>query len=283
MKKLMLIIAMLFICTSCSNGNNSSSSKSENESTSTPTSETSAQTTVSTESTTANITTTEKKEEDKTLDINRFDTAKPIISLTFDDGPNTTTTPKVLETLEKYDIVATFFVIGTNINDSSGKVMKQAFDMGCEIANHSNTHSNLSKLELDKVFEELKITSDKVESIIGQPTAVFRPPYIAVSQEMYDNIDMPIICGIGSDDWDSSVSVEDRATPIIKNIKDGDIILLHDFQGNQKTVDALDIIIPALLAQGYQFATVSELFAVKEIEPQKNILYTNVMQKGKWG
>lgn len=286
MKKLSLIIAMLLICTSCSNGNSSTSLENTSENSSTSTSETTAQTTAQT--TTQTTSTTESTPpntddtEDIALDISRFDTEKPVIALTFDDGPNTNTTVKVLEKLEKYDIVATFFVIGININENSGEIMKQAVDMGCEIGNHSNTHANLSKLTFDEVMEELNTTADLVKKYTGKTPKVFRPPFIAINQEMYDKIEMPVIAGIGAEDWKPEINAEKRAEMIISQVKDGTFILLHDMNGNQQTVDALDIIIPTLLDQGYQFATVSELFAVKKVTPQKNVLYGNVLQEGKW-
>lgn len=285
MKKLSLIIAMLLICTSCSTGNSSSSpSKSIDENSNTSANQTTVQTTTQATTTTSESTTpSTNKEEDIVLDTSRFDPEKPIIALTFDDGPNTNTTVKVLEKLKKYDVVATFFVIGVNINDGSGKVMKQAVDMGCEIGNHSKTHPRLSDLTFEEVMEELNYTDDLVKKFTGKTPKVFRPPYIAINQEMFDKIEMPVIGGIGAEDWKSEINAEKRAEMIINQVEDGIFILLHDMNGNQQTVDALDIIIPTLLEQGYQFATVSELFAVKGITPQKNVLYGNVMQQGKWG
>ena len=90
---------------------------------------------------------------------------------------------------------------------------------------------------------------------------------------------MPFIAGIGANDWEDRVTAEMRARMILRQAKDGDIILLHDAQGNSKTVEALDTIIPELKKQGYKFVTVSELFRVKGIEPDMTKVYTNVMQK----
>lgn len=207
-----------------------------------------------------------------------IDPEKPMIALTFDDGPNITTTVQVLDMLEKYQVTASFFLIGNNINDSSAKVVKRAYDMGCEIDNHSKTHSYMNQMEADAIIEEVKFVSDKVEEITGEPTRFFRPPYIATSGTMYDNIDMPFICGVGCNDWDNMVTVQQRIDNTISQVKDGTIILLHDSQGNSKTVEALDTIIPTLLDEGYQFVTVSELFEAKgiEISAEDTNLYTIV-------
>lgn len=195
-----------------------------------------------------------------------IDPDKPVIALTFDDGPNNTTTLSVLDILEKYQVRASFFLVGNNITESTEKVIRRADEMGCEIDNHSRSHNYMNKLTAEEIKEEAAFVSDKVEEITGKPTKFFRPPYIAVNNTMYENIDMPFICGYGCNDWDPKVSAEDRIKSVLENVQDGTIILLHDSQGNDATVEALDTIIPSLLEQGYQFATVSELFEAKGIE-----------------
>ena len=201
------------------------------------------------------------------------------IALTFDDGPNSTTTNEVIDKLEKYGIVASFFLIGNNINDESAKAVKRAYDLGCEIDNHSRTHSNMTELSAEEIQEEFKFVDDKVVEITGEHTKFFRPPYISVHQIMFDNIDVTFIAGIGANDWEDRVTAEMRAKMILKQAKDGDIILLHDAEGNSMTVEALDTIIPELQKQGYKFVTVTELFKAKGIEPDMEKVYTNVLQK----
>ncbi len=201
------------------------------------------------------------------------------IALTFDDGPNTTTTNEVLDMLEKHEIVASFFLIGNNINDDSAKSVKRAYDMGCEINNHSRTHSDMTTMTAEEIQAEYEFVDDKVFEITGEHTKFFRPPYISVHQIMFDNIDVPFIAGIGANDWDDRITAEKRAKTILKQAKDGDIILLHDAEGNSMTVEALDTIIPELKAQGYKFVTVSELFKAKGIDPDMEKVYTNVTQQ----
>ena len=209
-----------------------------------------------------------------------IDPSKPVIALTFDDGPNTTTTNQVLDLLDKYQVRASFFLIGDNINDESAKSVKRAYDMGCEINNHSKTHSYMNKMEDEDIRSEVQYVNDKIVEITGESAKFFRPPYIAVNNAMYDCIDMPFINGIGCNDWDSSVEVETRLKRLNRQMKDGVIILLHDVQGNDKTVELLDILIPQLLEEGYQFATVSELFEAKgvEISGDDTNLYSNVQK-----
>ncbi len=204
------------------------------------------------------------------------------IALTFDDGPNSTTTNEVIDKLEKYGIVASFFLVGNNIDDESAKAVKRAYDLGCEIDNHSRTHSNMTELSAEEIKAEYDYTDGKVYEITGEHTKFFRPPYIAVHQIVFDNVDVPFIAGIGANDWEDRVTAEMRARMILKQAKDGDIILLHDAEGNSMTVEALDTIIPELQKQGYKFVTVTELFRAKGIEPDMEKVYTNVMQKNQY-
>lgn len=204
------------------------------------------------------------------------------IALTFDDGPNSTTTNEVIDKLDKYGIVASFFLVGNNIDDESAKAVKRAYDLGCEIDNHSRTHSNMTELSAEEIKAEYDYTDGKVYEITGEHTKFFRPPYIAVHQIVFDNVDVPFIAGIGANDWEDRVTAEMRARMILKQAKDGDIILLHDAEGNSMTVEALDTIIPELQKQGYKFVTVTELFRAKGIEPDMEKVYTNVMQKNQY-
>lgn len=195
-----------------------------------------------------------------------LDPSKPTIAITFDDGPNATTTMEVLDILEKYQVRASFFLIGTNINDESAKSVKRAFDLGCDIENHSKTHSYMDKMTADEIKDEVAYVNDKVKEITGTTPKFFRPPYIAVNNTMYDNIDMTFISGYGCNDWDDKVTAEYRAKYLEKKAADGVIFLLHDAEGNSKTVEALDKAIPILLEKGFQFATISELFELKGVE-----------------
>lgn len=254
------------------------------EETSETASETAAQTAAETASSAA-----ETKEETTVTRPERptFTKEDKVIALTFDDGPNLTTTTAVINKLEEYDIVASFFLVGDNItgnaNEGTAKVFKRAYDMGCEINSHSKTHSNMTEMSPEDIKVEMDYTSDKIFEITGERPHFFRPPYIAVNDVMFESIDLPFIAGYGANDWEDSVSADERAEKVLSQAKDGTIILLHDMQGNSKTVEALDTIIPALKDEGYNFVTVSELFAAKGVEPQDNIVYSYAEQTAMYG
>ena len=233
------------------------------ESTETSAPETSAETTAQPDETVASA--PEGGDTVKRIDY-ELDPSKPTIAITFDDGPNATTTMEILDVLEKYQVRASFFLIGTNINDESAKSVKRAYDLGCDIENHSKTHSYMDKMTSDEIKDEVAYVNDKVKEITGTTPKFFRPPYIAVNNTMYDNIDMTFISGYGCNDWEDRVTAEYRAKYLEKKAADGVIFLLHDAEGNSKTVEALDKAIPILLEKGFQFATISELFELKGVE-----------------
>lgn len=233
------------------------------ESTETSAPETSAETTAQTDETASSA--PEGGDTVKRIDY-ELDPSKPTIAITFDDGPNATTTMEILDVLEKYQVRASFFLIGTNINDESAKSVKRAYDLGCDIENHSKTHSYMDKMTADEIKDEVAYVNDKVKEITGTTPKFFRPPYIAVNNTMYDNIDMTFISGYGCNDWEDRVTAEYRAKYLEKKAADGVIFLLHDAEGNSKTVEALDKAIPILLEKGFQFATISELFELKGVE-----------------
>ncbi len=203
---------------------------------------------------------------------------KPLVALTFDDGPNTTTTVEILNLLEEYHIPASFFLVGNNITATTAPVVKRTYDMGCELGNHSKTHSVMPEMTKEEIQEEITYVSGKIKEITGEAPRFFRPPYIAVNDTMYEAIDMPFICGAGCNDWDANVSVKERVDTTLAQLKDGTIILLHDSEGNYQTVEALKILIPMLLEQGYRFVTVKELFECKGVAIREDDtgLYTYV-------
>ncbi len=202
----------------------------------------------------------------------------PLIALTFDDGPNTVITPQVLDTLEEYDAVGTFFLIAQNITPESAEVVHRAQAMGCEIENHSVTHGFMDKMTVDEIREEVRVCTEKIVEITGRAPQFFRPPFISVSKAMYDNIDLTFICGIGCEDWVPTVSAQERIDRVLAAAEDGQIVLLHDMQWNQNTADALKTIIPELKKRGFEFVTVSQLFEKKNVTPQRCWLYSNVLQ-----
>ncbi len=208
---------------------------------------------------------------------------KKYVSLSFDDGPSSDSTMNdMLDILENYKIKASFFLIGNKIDDKNSKVIKRAFDMGCDIQNHSWTHSHMDKLSKEEIKDEYDKTDDAIIKITGKRPEFFRPPYIDVSYDMYDVIKVPFICGKGCTDWEDEVSADDRCNRMLQMAEDGTIFLLHVMEGNSRTVKAVDSVVPLLKERGYEFVTVPELFKLKNINPdQKNSLWDVVKENYK--
>lgn len=200
------------------------------------------------------------------------------IALTFDDGPNTTTTIEVLNLLKKYGVTASFFLIADEINEESKKSVVACAEHGCEICNHSKTHRDMTKLSKEEIKEEIEYTDKVIEEITGYKPRFFRPPYILVSKDMVEVIDKPFICGIHGEDWESGVLAQQRADMILSQAEDNSIILMHDMTGNDETVKALDILIPKLLQEGFEFVTISRIFEAADAVPTvgTGIVYSNV-------
>lgn len=201
------------------------------------------------------------------------------ISLTFDDGPNLGddhTMNDMLDLLEKNDVVGSFFLIGNKINDENAKVIKRAFDMGCDIENHSWTHPAMPELTKEEMIEEYEKCDQAIIKITGKKPEFFRPPYIAVNDLMHQVIPTPFIQGHGCKDWELDVSAEERIKLLEEGTKDGVLFLLHVMEGNINTLKALEYLIPKLKKEGYTFVTVPEMFRIKGISFQGHTgkLYT---------
>ena len=202
----------------------------------------------------------------------------PMIALTFDDGPNTVITPQVLDILEENGAVGTFFLIAQNITPESAEMVRRAVAMGCDIENHSVTHGFMDEMTPEQIREEVKTCSEKITEITGRAPEFFRPPFIRVSQDMYDNIGLTFICGAGCEDWVPEVSAQARIERVLANAEDGQIVLLHDMEWNVNTVEALKTIVPELKKRGYRFVTCARLFEEAGVTPVRGRLYSNVYQ-----
>ena len=104
----------------------------------------------------------------------------------------------------------------------------------------------------------------------------FRPPYINYNQTMYDLIDLYFISGYGCEDWEPSVSAQERVDRVLQAAKPGFMILMHDMVDNLQTVEAIKILIPELKKQGYEFVTIRDIFKKSGTKPQKNVIYMGI-------
>lgn len=195
----------------------------------------------------------------------------PMIALTFDDGPNHNTS-RVLDILEKYNIKATFFILGTNI-EGNEKIIKRMNDLGMEIGNHMFSHKLLTKQTDNTIKKEVDKVDNLIFNIINKYPTLIRPSYGTVNNRIKKLMNRPIIIwNIDTLDWKYHNSKQ-IANRVFKDVSDGDIILMHDIY--RATANSLEIIIPKLLKDGYQFVTVSELLYYKEIDKVAGSVYSH--------
>ncbi|WP_447402392.1 polysaccharide deacetylase family protein [Lysinibacillus sp. fkY74-1] len=182
--------------------------------------------------------------------------SKKRVALTFDDGPDAKVTPQILATLQKYDAKATFFMVGRNV-PKNATIVKQIYDAGHEIGNHTSNHKKLTALSISGVRQEVNGTSNAIYAAIGQYPTVFRPPYGATNEQVCSVMTIPsILWSIDTLDWKHHNP--DKILAYVKaSVKDGSIILMHDI--HQTTANGLDNVLLYLQKQGYEFVTVSEI------------------------
>jgi cellulose synthase/poly-beta-1,6-N-acetylglucosamine synthase-like glycosyltransferase/peptidoglycan/xylan/chitin deacetylase (PgdA/CDA1 family) len=209
------------------------------------------------------------------------------VSLSFDDGPDPTWTPKILKILKEKNVVGTFFMIGSEAQNNVG-VMRQVYREGHEIGNHTWFHPDISEISNSSVDLELNLTERLFAAELGVQPLYFRPPY-SIDQEPDTNDQAApadriqnlgyIIIGdkIDTDDWDENPpkSPQEITDSVFQQIADmqtrtwmrGSIILLHDGGGDRAaTVAALPILIDALRARGYKIVPVSALMGKTRAE-----------------
>lgn len=201
----------------------------------------------------------------------RVDTTDKVIALTFDDGPHPYLTPKILDILDKYNVKATFFVVGEMVK-SYPSALKAVALRGHEIGNHTFSHLPESEGGLNKLKKEIEETEKLIFKLTGKKTFLFRPPTGYCCQSA---VNMTSELGYKTVVWDIDTKDWAHRTPsqilfeVKKYAQNGSIILFHDFIGkNSPTPQALELIIPWLKAQGYRFVTAGELIELGEESQQ---------------
>ncbi len=184
------------------------------------------------------------------------------IALTFDDGPHPYYTRQILEILDKYNVKATFFFVGQNI-ENYPETAELVYKAGHEIGNHTYTHSRVKAMERGELLSELNRCDDAIYEIDEYRPRLFRPPEGAFDDEVENAakaLDYSIILwSIDTRDWEH-MPPKKILSGVLSSVKSGDIILMHDYIGrNSPTPEALEMLIPALVERGYSFVRVSEL------------------------
>ena len=187
-----------------------------------------------------------------------IDPDKPMIALTYDDGPSANT-PKILDVLEKYDARATFFVVGDRVdgNSSYQSYVKRACELNCQIGNHTYSHAALTRLSQSSIRSQISRCDSAVKKAAGVTPAVMRPPGGSRNSTVDQAVGKPLILwSIDTEDWRTR-NASSTISAVLDHVRDGDIVLMHDLYSS--TAEASQTIIPELIRRGYQLVTVEEL------------------------
>lgn len=190
---------------------------------------------------------------------------KPMIALTFDDGPHPENTIKILDILNRHNAKATFFMLGDNVQNNQW-IPRRVVEQGSEIGTHTVNHKNLNKLCDDDISYEISRSSKLLEEASGTSIKLFRAPYGNANENVKRIAKMQnksiILWNIDTEDWKSK-DAKKVSEHVLSNVKEGDIVLMHDLYSS--TVEATEIIVEELTNRGYELVTISKLFESKGI------------------
>lgn len=182
------------------------------------------------------------------------------IALTFDDGPSSSVTPGVLDTLKRHNVKATFFVLGSSVIQNPGLV-KRELEEGHQVGSHSWDHPQLTKQSTQEVYNQILKTQKAVFDQTGYFPTTMRPPYGAVNKQVAEEIGLPIIqWSVDTEDWKyRNAGIVTKK--VLAGAMDGAIVLMHDI--HKTTAASLDTTLTKLKSQGYEFVTIDELYGEK--------------------
>lgn len=211
-----------------------------------------------------------------------LDPDKPMIALTFDDGPavNTDSSDRILDVLEKNNAKASFFMVGYYASQNPDNVKRKA-ELKMELGNHTWDHSRYGN---EVTPDDIRRTSNQIHDITGQFSTCFRSPggmtTPAILTECAEENMAAYYWSIDTQDWNSR-NADAVYHSVMDNVKDGDIILMHEIYDS--TADAVERMVPELIAQGYQLVTCHDLITLKGgAEPVPGTQYVNAFTKSEF-
>ncbi|EJP6473253.1 polysaccharide deacetylase family sporulation protein PdaB [Clostridium sp. FAM 1755] len=195
----------------------------------------------------------------KKVPIYRVDTKENKIAFTFDVSRGDEYIDKILDVLDKNDVKATFFLVGDWIEQNPDKV-KEIYDKGHEIGNHSHSHPNMSVISKERIIKDININDANIRKITGEGTKLFRFPSGSYSGEAVDTVNEMALYAIQWDvdsiDWKEE-GADLEYERIIKKTKPGSILLFHNTA--KYTPDNLPRMIKELKEKGFEFVKVGDL------------------------
>ncbi len=186
-----------------------------------------------------------------------IDPTKPMVALTFDDGPKPAYTERILDTLEKNHAVATFFDLGKLV-EAYPDTVKREVALGCEVGSHSYSHKNFNTLSAQAIAEDVKKTAEAFQNAVGFEPTIFRPPYGNCNDLVKANMPLAMVTwSVDTLDWKTKKTSAIMEVVRSEGDLDGKVILMHGIY--ETSAEATEKLVPYLLEQGYQLVSVSEM------------------------
>lgn len=205
--------------------------------------------------------------------IRALDPSKPMIALTYDDGPYAPVGNRIMNIMNQYGGKCTFFMVGNRVASFADEVRRMANE-GFEVANHTQDHKNLSKTSAAQIQAQVTACNDIIQTICGIRPTLMRLPGGNKNSTVLASTGMPMIMwNIDTLDWKTR-NAQSTINSVLGKVKDGDIILMHELY--TATAEATESLVPALTAQGFQLVTVSELAYYKGTPLNAGQLYYSI-------
>lgn len=203
------------------------------------------------------------------------DGSKPMVALTYDDGPSIYTNT-IIDVFEQYGGKCTFFIVGDRINWNEDPAKREG-ELNYELGNHTYSHNTLTKLTEEQIKEKLQKTDDELLRVTGRKTTCLRPPGGSYNDKVKNAAGLPIIIwSVDTEDWKSR-NANKICNRVIGKVKDGDIVLMHDLY--ESTAEATKRIVPALVKAGFQLVTVEEMGLLKQGGLEPGVVYYSIEKK----
>ena len=197
----------------------------------------------------------------------------PLVALTFDDGPRSSTTGPLLDGLELREVPATFFLVGSRIPGNEDLVRRMAAE-GHQIGIHTYDHVKLKGLSRQDFDLQVGKTRVLITRLVGEGNYWLRPPYGLIDRQAENWCGGPVILwSVDPEDWKDN-DIDRVVAAVVEHVSDGDIILLHDLFPS--SAQAALRIVDTLLARGYCFVTVEQLMAERGVTPKSGEQYRKI-------